>query len=91
MVFINWTDVLGVIIYSSAENTTGDLFISLLTILLMSIIFCILLRIPIEFTLAIVLPLVIVPMAYMGEFVAPGGILLIYIALLSTKYFFLRG
>jgi hypothetical protein len=88
--FYNETGWLGQVIMYSAYNVTGSLFLSLLLIFLILLTFCIAFKLPIELTLPVMLPLMIIQMAYMGEFVAIGGVMLIISAIFFVKFFILR-
>ena len=90
MVFINTTDVLGVIIATGTETTTGSLFISLLIFILFLMSVCVLFGVPLEFSVIIVLPLLLGCMSYYGDFIAIGTTFLIYLALIFTQKFIFR-
>jgi len=90
MVFINDTTTTGIILNYLTYNVTGDLFTTLLLILIGIIAFALTFRIPLEFTAPIILPMLIVFMAFTGQFLAIGGIMLIFIAVLFAKMFFIN-
>lgn len=71
-------------------NITGDLFLTLLCIVLIIIAFCLMFRIPIEYSIIIILPLLLVCMAFTSQFLAIGGVALIYIAVLLAKNFLIK-
>lgn len=88
--FIDFSSGIGTILSRSAETITGSFFLSLLLIFLLSLLFSFILRIPLDISVAIIFPIVLVPMAFMREFLVVGGLTLIYFAILSAKYFFVK-
>ena len=84
--FYNPNDTIGIILTSSTA-TTGDIFISLVMIVGILLAICMLFGIKMEYTAIIILPLLLSLMGVSGRFVAAGGVLLIYLALLVTKNF----
>lgn len=85
MVFYNETGTFGIIISYMNSDVTGSLFLTLLFMVLAVLAICALFRIPIEFSAILVLPLLLVMMAYVGEFLAIGGVFLIYLGILFAK------
>ena len=85
MVFYNETGTFGIMISYMNTDVTGSLFLTLLFMVLAVLAICALFRIPIEFSAILVLPLLLVMMAYVGEFLAIGGIFLIYLGILFAK------
>ena len=90
MFFINWTESLGVVLAHGTQYTTGSIFITLLIIMIMLIVFAMLFGIQMEFTAILILPLLLSYMAYYGEFIGVGAVIIIYLALIFTKKFILR-
>jgi len=88
--FLNETGTIGVIVSYATIHITGSLFISLLLLIVTMMAFMMLLRIPIEFEAILILPTILVLMAYMSEFLLFGGLLLIYLAILITRMFFIK-
>lgn len=89
MVFINWTDHIGVLIGTATENVTGDLIITLAVILLVLLAFALMFGIPLEFTSIIFLPLCVVYMTYYSQFIAVGGLIILYLSFIITRRFFI--
>jgi len=89
--FINSSTSSGALLQYFTNNNTGDLFITLLLIMLIFLTFAFLFKIPLEYTLPLILPLLMVYMAYTSQFLAIGGIILIYLAIVFTKMFFING
>jgi hypothetical protein len=81
---------MGIIIDAWTYNVTGDLFLTLLSLTIGLLALCLMFKIPIEFTAIILLPLFIVCMAYSSQFLAIGGLTLIYIGVLVAKWFIFK-
>ena len=90
MAFINDTTSTGIVLNYLTYNVTGDLFTTLLLILIGIIAFALTFRIPLEFTVPIVMPMLIVFMAFSGQFLAIGGVMLIFMAIIFAKMFFIN-
>lgn len=88
--FINYTGTVGIIIKEMVNNLTGSIFLALLTIMLFLFIICMVLRIDIELSMILMLPIIIVSMAYTKEFVTIGGVALIYAGILLAKYWIIN-
>lgn len=89
MVFINDSGVIGVIV-KAGTDLTGSLFLTVLLIFLALIVLSFMFKLPLDFLAPIVLPIFIVSMAYSTEFLAIGGLLLIYLAVVFSKMFWLN-
>ena len=87
--FINDTGTIGIII-EAGTNMTGSLFLTVLIIMIVLIGLCLMFRIPTDIVAPIILPVFIVGMAYSTEFLAIGGLLLVYLAVLFSKWFWLN-
>lgn len=88
--FINETGTIGVIVQYATDTVTGSLFLTLLGIVIGLLVLCMLFRMPIEFSAIFVLPILLVGMAYFQEFVAIGGVTLIYLGIILGKNFFFK-
>lgn len=88
MEFINQTGLISDIVVSLSNNGTGSLFLSLLLIVLFLMGLAMVFRIPMELTSILILPMLLTLMAFIGQFWTIGGVMLIYLALIMTKYFF---
>jgi len=88
--FINESGAIGLAIIASVTNITGSLFISLLLILMFGFALAFLFKIPTELTVPLFLPFLIVCMAYSGEFLAVGGVIILYLSVIFTKMFFMN-
>ena len=71
-------------------STTGSLFLTMLFIVFLLMIVAVAMRIPVEFTAIIVLPLALTLLACDGDWLAITGLLLIYLGILLGKNFFFR-
>lgn len=72
-------------VISGMNNYTGSLFLTLLAIFIILLLIALILRIPMEFTGVILLPLTIVLWANDSAFLAIAGIWLIYLGMLIAK------
>lgn len=89
--FMNCTQSIGLIVQQASLNVSGSLFLTLGMVLILLIAACILFRIPLEFTAVIIIPLVLVYMAYdPTHFIIVGVALFFYLALIFTKNFIFR-
>lgn len=87
---LNSTGTLGTMIQYATSDVTGSLFLTLLGVVMLLMLFCFLFRIPVEFSAVLILPLLLGLMAYMTEFVAIGGVFLIYLGVIVGKNFFFK-
>jgi len=88
--FMNCSEVIGELIVNTTENTTGSLFLTFLFVVLMIIGIAMIFRIKIEYTALLVMPLMLALMSYYRDFIAIGGVILIYFSILVTKHFILK-
>lgn len=86
--FINETGVIGQIFMYASTNLTGSLFLSLLGIIILIIAIFMLFRIPIEFIAILILPIMIVFMAYESQMLAITGAFILYMGFLTAKNIF---
>jgi len=85
MVLFNESNVIGELIVYMNVNVTGSLFLTLLFLVIMLLAVCALFRIPMEFSALFILPLLLAIMTDVGEFLAVGGIFLMYLGVLLAK------
>lgn len=88
--FVNQSDYVGILISSFTANVTGSLFITLLFIIIMSIMLAMMFRLPIEASSILVIPLMIVILAYYGNVMPVVGGFLIFLGIILSKAFFFR-
>lgn len=85
----NTSDIFGTMIIGLTNNVTGDIYLTLFTIMMVVMLFFLALRIPVELSVILILPLLIVFMADgTSDWRAIGGITIIYLSLMFGKYFF---
>jgi uncharacterized ion transporter superfamily protein YfcC len=82
MPLINQSGALGNLIYYFSLNITGSEFLTQLIILFLFYLFGVGFRLPNELIAVLLLPIVLVLMAYATSFYSIGGIILIYIGIL---------
>lgn len=85
MVLFNESNIIGELIIYMNQNVTGSLFLTLLFMVLVLLAICALFKIPMEFTALFILPLLLAIMTDVGEFLAVGGVCLIYLGILLAK------
>lgn len=90
MTFINVTQTIGQVVTNANTTITGSMYITLLVVMLILIAICFLFSIPLSITAIIVLPLWLAYMAYYSDFIGGGMTILIYLAFVITKDFFIR-
>lgn len=91
MSFLNETGFMGVVFESFTTNVSGSVFLTLLAIFVLLIGLFIMFRIPIETILVLVLPVVLVFMAYaQGGFLAVGGVIIILLGIILAKNWFIK-
>jgi len=83
--FINVTESIGVILQAGTQNITGSIFATLLLILMFLFVIAIMFSIPLEYISILILPYCLACASYYGNFVAPVGIILIYVSTIITK------
>lgn len=90
MPLFNTTTTTWDVVQSLTVNVTGSLFLTLFMILILVMLIAMVLRIPVEFTMILVLPFLLTVWAYSGDFLAFAGTVLIYLGILLGKNFFFR-
>lgn len=90
VLFLNMTESIGIVLGNATTYTTGSMFLTLLIVMLIIIAIAIMFGIQLEYTMILLLPLLISYMAFYGEFVTIGSVILIYLAFVFTKKFILR-
>ena len=88
--FLNCSQIIGQIIGSATQYTTGSLFLTFLIIMLFLLGMAMVFRIKLEYTMMIILPLLLAFMSYYKDFIAFGAVILIYLSILITKNFILK-
>jgi hypothetical protein len=85
MVFINQTGTIGLIYTSFTTNVTGSEFLTLLGLIILIILFFAMFKMPMEASLILALPMLLIAMAYTSDIFAVGGVVLIYLGILFAK------
>lgn len=85
MVFINFTESIGIILLNGTEATTGNLFITLLFVLIFVMAIAMMFGIATEYTTIIIFPLLLGYMSYYEAYTTIGALFIIYMAFLVTK------
>lgn len=88
--FINESGFIGIVLVHMTDNITGSLFLTLLLVLITILSFCLLFRIPIEWSSIIVLPLLITFASFQSDFISILGVFLIYMGVIFAKYYFVN-
>lgn len=87
--FLNETGFFGTVVIG-LNGITGSLFLSLMLIFIILLVFALALRIPIEATGIILLPLLLTLTAYVPDFLSLLGVALIYLGVVLGKHFLIR-
>jgi predicted RND superfamily exporter protein len=90
VLFINETGTIGVIYNAVTNNITGSEFLTLLGLILIILLLFLTFRVPIEISAIIILPMLLIFMAFNNSIWAAGGLLLIYLGVLFFKNFFIN-
>lgn len=86
--FFNTSNEIGLLIYSLTTYVTGSIFLSLFSIMVLIMLFFLALRIPLELTVFLITPLIIVFMAYVGgDWKTYAGLIAIYLSIIFGKFF----
>lgn len=85
MVFLNMTETIGIILGNASTTTTGSLFLTLFLVMLLLIVVSIFFGIQLEYISIILLPYLLAVAGQYQNFVAPLGVVLIYLATIVTK------
>lgn len=88
--FLNCSQIMGQAVVGMTNDTTGSLFITFSLVMLFIVALAGIFRIQIEWTLLIVMPLLLGLMSYYQDFITFGGIIFLYLAILITKNFFIK-
>ena len=86
-VLINQSGTLYAIMSGFTTDISGSWFLTCLLVVIAILLIALALHIPLEFTAVLVMPLLLVFMAFSGDFASIGGIFLIYLGILLAKNF----
>lgn len=87
MVFINNTGIISNLVSAMTTNLTGSEFITYLVILFGLFLFMSMFNFTNEIAVILLIPVVLVLMAYSNDWKAVGGIFLIYISIYIVDHF----
>lgn len=87
---IDYNGPVGILINSITQNVTGSLFLTLLGIIFLVVAIALSLKIPMEFTMIFVFPLLIVCTFATTALLPVLGVWLIYLAILVSSYWWLN-
>jgi len=90
MEFMNMTDSIGIIMGQATTYTTGSMFLTLLIVVMALIAVAIMFGIKLEYTIILIMPLMLGYMAFYSAFVSVGLVMLFYIAFIMAKNFLFR-
>lgn len=83
--FINNSTTVGAIAKGFSEDVGGNYFIAMFLVMLFLIIITLMFKLPIEASAILVLPFTILCYAFIPQFMAVTGVLLIYLAILVAN------
>jgi len=88
MAIFNTTDTIGIFLTGITNNMTGDITLTLITLMFVIMLFFLALRIPLEFTAILIVPLLIVVMVYdSSHWKSITSIIVFYLAIMFAKFF----
>lgn len=87
VLYLNNSGFIYAFIYYATNNVTGSLFLTLLGIILVLMAMAFAFKVPLEFTGIFILPLLLILMAFTSDFLALGGIFLIWLGVILAKNF----
>jgi hypothetical protein len=85
MPFFNSTGTIGVIYTAFTQNVSGSELLTLVGIIILIVLFFLMFRIPVEATVVLVLPIVLIFMAFSGNILPLGLAFLLYVGGLLAK------
>jgi len=88
--FLNESGTIGQILLAGTQSITGDMFGSLMLLLIFFFAICILFGIPMEFIAIIILPFLLASATEYSLFIPALGVTFIYISILITKNWIFR-
>jgi hypothetical protein len=84
----NESGIFGTLIIGFTNSVTGDITLTLFTLIMLIMLFFIAMRIPIELTAILVIPLLIVFMIYDSSNWKPiAGMITFYLAIMFARFF----
>lgn len=84
----NQSGLLGTMLIGLTNQLTGDLYLTLFTLMMIIFLFFLALKIPLEITAVLILPLIMVFMLDSGgDWQGFAGILVLYLGLMFARFF----
>ena len=90
MVLFNATSEIGILTLGIQSSLTGNLFLTLLAIVMFLVALCLAFRLPIELTIPLIFPILLVFMVLSSQFMVVLGVALLYVSSLVANRFFLN-
>jgi hypothetical protein len=84
--FINQSGTFITVIYGITNNITGSTFLTFLFLFMIILLIALAFRLPAEASVIFTLPMMIILMAFYGEFMAVGGAFLLYLGFVMAKH-----
>lgn len=81
----NETGFIGIVLQGMTTDITGSLFMTLFVIVTLIVVVMLMFKIPLEFQAVVISPFLIALMAYTQEFLAVGGVTLIFLAVVFAR------
>lgn len=88
-IYINSTNVVAGIL-NGATDLTGDFFSAMLLIVMILLLFAVALGLPLEVSALFVLPFLLGCYAFVPNFTAVTGVILIYLGIITAKNFIIK-
>jgi hypothetical protein len=88
--FLNCSDIIGVVIGSATQQTTGTLFMTFFWIMIFLVAMCLMFGIRLEYSMIVILPMLLTYMAYYQAFIGIGMVILLYLAIVMTYTFWIK-
>lgn len=90
MDFINYNDTIGQIFMYTTMYITGSEFMTILMMILVMFTILVIFKVPIEWSVVFLMPFAIYVWAFTGQFTAFAEVMVIFLAILFAKRFFLN-
>lgn len=84
IMFLNVTESIGIVMGNLSQYTTGSLVVSIILLTIVLLAICIMFGIQLEWTVIIILPLLLACMSYYKDFWGFGAMALVYLATIFT-------
>lgn len=88
--FVNESQIIGTILATGTQTTTGSMFISLLLIMIFLFVLTFIFNISLEYSAVLFFPLLITYASYYQEFIGVLGATIIYLSIIISKDFFFK-